>query len=70
MDGIAEKFLVPLLVTVLGGAILAVLNWRRLRNWLGHSALRPPDPSHFTILVADLDGDPNGRQTYIATAVV
>ena len=62
MEWLAEKLLVPLLVAVAGGAILAA-NWRRLRNWLKHSDLRPPDPSHFTILVADLDGDTDGRQT-------
>ena len=62
MEWLADNFLGPLLVTV-AGVLIAAFNWRRLRNWFRHSDLRPPDPSHFTILVADLDGDTDGRQT-------
>jgi hypothetical protein len=63
MESVAENILVGLVVAVVGGAILAGFNRRRLRNWLKQTDLRPPDPSHFTILVADLDGDTDGRQT-------
>ena len=62
MGSFVDSFLIPLLVAVAGGIILAV-NWRRIRNWLKFSGLRPPDPNRFTILVADLDGDTDGRQT-------
>ena len=57
------QFILALLVVVVGGIILKKADWRQLRNWLRHGDLRPPDPSHFTILVADLDGDPDGKQT-------
>ncbi len=63
MGSFAENLLIGLLVALASGALLAAFNWRRLRNWLRRSDLRPPDPNHFTILVADLDGDPDGRQT-------
>ena len=63
MGSFAENLLIALLAALASGALLAAFNWRRLRNWLRHSDLRPPDPSHFTILVADLDGDTDGRQT-------
>ena len=62
MEWLAKNFLAPLIVAVIGGSIVA-LNWRRLRNWVRQRDLPPPDPSHFTILVADLDGDSDGRQT-------
>ena len=62
MEWLADNFLGPLLVLV-AGVLIAGFNRRRLRNWLKQRDLRPPDPSHFTILVADLDGDIDGRQT-------
>ncbi len=62
MGSFAENLSVGLLLVVAGG-LVAALNWRRIRNWFQHSPLRPPDPNHFTILVADLDGDTDGRQT-------
>ena len=62
MEWLATNFLVPLLVAMAGGLIVAV-NWRRLRNWVKQRDLPPPEPSHFTMLVADLDGDTDGRQT-------
>ena len=55
MGSFAENLLVGMLVLV-AGVLIAALNRRRLRNWLIHSDLRPPDPNRFTILVADLDG--------------
>ena len=62
MEWLADNF-VGLLLVLVAGVLIAGFNWRRLCNWLKQSDLRPPDPSHFTILVADLDGDTDGRQT-------
>ncbi len=63
MEWLAENLLAPLIVAVIAGSILAAFNWRRLRNWVRQRDLPPPEPSHFTMLVADLDGDTDGRQT-------
>lgn len=62
MDWFLENLAAPIAATVVAAAIIGA-NYRRVSRWIKARDLPPAEGSHFTILVADLAGDNNGRQT-------
>ena len=63
MQWLLDTLLVPLIVAVVGAAIIGAFNWRRIRNWAKAREMLPAEGTHFTVLVSQLDGDQDGKQT-------